>query len=96
MDLQEKLAAVQKKLDKQFPGYSDAINGMTNSELKEQVVQMNKNIEEIDLAKGADEKLEEAQALVAELKAPYEEASKKAKMKLQFMNLLLKSKTDVA
>lgn len=95
MKLQEKLVEVQKKLDKQFPGYSDAVNGMTNTELKEQVVSMNKSIEEIALAKDADEKLEDAEALVSELKAPYDEATKKAKMKLQFMNLLLKSKTDV-
>jgi len=95
MDLQEKLVEVQEKLDKAFPGYSDAVNGMTLTELKDQVVSMNKNIEEISLAQEADSKLEDAEALVKELKAPYTEATKKAKLKLQFMNLLLKSKTDV-
>lgn len=96
MDLQEKLVEVQKKLDKKFPGYSDAINGMTNEELKQQILSMNKNVEDILLAKDDDKKLKDAEALVAELKAPYEDASKAARIKLQFMNLLLKSKTDIA
>ena len=95
MTLQEKLTVVQKKLDKEFPGYSDAVNGMTMTELRDSVLSMNKNIEEIQLAKGSDEALQDASALKKELEAPYNEASKKAAQKLQFMNLLLKSKTDV-
>lgn len=95
MNLQEKLATVQKKLDNDFPGYSDAVNGMTLSELRDSVLSMSKNVEEIKLAKEADQALQDASALAKELAAPYNEAAKKAAQKLQFMNLLLKSKTDV-
>lgn len=95
MNLQEKLAAVQKKLDQEFPGYSDAINGMTLTELRDSVLSMSKNVEEIKLAKEGDKALKDASALAKELAAPYNEAARKSAQKLQFMNLLLKSKTDV-
>ena len=94
MKLEEKVAEIQKKLDKEYPGYSDAVNGMTLSELKEALTVMSKNIEEIKLAREGDNKLEDAKALVTELEAPYKEALKKSEIRLKFMSLLLKLKTD--
>lgn len=95
MSLESKMAKIQKKLDDEYPGYSDAVNGMTISELKESMISMNKGIEDIHLAKEKDKELEDLQAQVSGLLAPYSDNLKKAKMKLQFMSLLLKSKTDV-
>jgi hypothetical protein len=95
MSLESKIAKIQKKLDDEYPGYSEAVNGMPITDLKESIITMSRGVDEIHLAKEKDKELEDLQSQVKELAAPYSDALKKAQLKLKYMNLLLKSKTDV-
>lgn len=83
---------ILKTVRKNFPGYEDVINAMSERELKEAMVQLNKGIDDIAEAKSKDKELINVSELKSELEAPYNEMSKKAETKLTFLSIVYKDK----
>lgn len=82
-----------KKIIAKLPvGYVDEAAGYSPSKLKDEVLQAETNIKQIESDRTLDEKLAGAKELVKDLSAPYRDAIKAQRAKIAYVLLLLEEK----
>jgi hypothetical protein len=90
--LEKDLSALKKKVQKEHPVFTDSVDGLPLKELKESVLIYSKYQHETDMALKNDEQIERVAQSLNELKAPYRDALKALKMKIQYLHLLMQDK----
>ena len=88
----EKELAIRKKAQKQFPQFTDVVDGMNMSGLENKLMSHANYREETELAKTKDEDLKKAKDVVAELSAPYNETINALKIKMAYLHILIEEK----
>jgi hypothetical protein len=81
-----------KLLKKLSPEFVDAINGMSDDEIKARILTCEGNLYEIAAAKQNDEKLNAAKEIVKDLSKPYAESKASENAKIQFAIFTLESR----
>lgn len=81
-----------KYLRRLSPEFVDAINGLSDEEIKSRILVCEGNLYEIASAKENDEKLNGAKEIVKDLSAPYSESKASENAKIQFCIFTLESR----
>jgi len=81
-----------KYLRRLSPEFIDAINGMSDQEVKNRILTCEGNLYEIAAAKENDEKLNGAKEIVKDLSKPYAESKASENAKIQFCIFTLESR----
>lgn len=81
-----------KFLKKLSPEFVDAVNAMSEEEIKARVLTCEGNLYEITAAKANDEKLNAAKELAKDLSKPYAESKASENAKIQFCIFTLESR----
>lgn len=81
-----------KLLKKLSPEFVDAVNGLSDEEIKARILTCEGNLYEIASAKEKDEKLNAAKEIVKDLSAPYAESKASESAKIQFCIFTLESR----
>jgi hypothetical protein len=81
-----------KLLKKLSPEFVDAINAMSDDEIKARILTCEGNLYEIAAAKENDEKLNAAKEIVKDLSKPYSESKASENAKIQFAIFTLESR----
>lgn len=84
---------LKKQVQKKFPVFTDAVDGLSAKDLEGQLLHYSKHREETLIAQKEDKQLEDAKELVKELNAPYSEAVADLKLKTAYLALLIKEKS---
>lgn len=84
--------SVRSKVEKQMPEFADEVAGLSVEQLNSRLAELAKASEAVRQAKEADEGLEEAQANVSLLAAPYREAKSAIGLKTTFIVGLIQEK----
>jgi hypothetical protein len=88
-DLDDKLKALQKKLDENF---ISEVKSSTPERLKEQIVALSKLAEDVDHAKENDSTLNTLKSQVSDLTGGYRDAKKVHTSRLQYILLILQDR----
>jgi hypothetical protein len=83
---------LKEKVQKKFPTFADAVDGLGSQDLEKQLLHYSKSREEVLCAQREDKQLEDAKEQVKELNAPYSESLGDLKIKTAYLALLLKEK----
>lgn len=83
---------LKEKVQKKFPTFTDATDGLPVGDLEKQLLHYSKNREDVLMAQKDDESLKRAKEEVSELNAPYSEALGDLKLKTAYIALLIKEK----
>jgi hypothetical protein len=82
-----------KRHEKWLPsGFQEAVESMDIEEIKSKIYECQAHSYEIDKAKDADEKLQQAKELVKELSAPYSDAQKTETAKAKYCFFVLEGR----
>jgi len=81
-----------KLLKKLSPEFVDAVNGLSDEEIKARILTCEGNLYEIASAKENDEKLNGAKEIVKDLGKPYSESKASENAKIQFCIFTLESR----
>jgi hypothetical protein len=92
MEDQSKELAIKKKAQKDYPDFTDSVDGLGLEDLKKNMVIYSQYREDSELAKQKDEGLKEAKDNVKFLSGPYNDTIKALKTKLAYLNLLAREK----
>lgn len=74
--------------------FTSEVDGLSVEQLRDRIVGMQKQLEESEAHKAANEILKEARCVVNELAAPYREVKKAVSLKTKYIIELLKEKGD--
>ena len=83
----------KEKVQKKFPTFTDAVDGLSAQDLEKQLLNYAKHREEVLMAQKEDKALEDAKEQVKELNASYTEALTDLKLKTAYLALLIKEKS---
>ena len=84
--------SLEEKIQETLPEFYDSAIAMDTEEIKRQIARDAIGRVENQIAKEADEALEQAQAQASFLASPYNDAEKMLKLKAQFLKKLLDEK----
>jgi DNA-binding ferritin-like protein len=84
--------SIQEKVEKDFPEFAEESRTLSVDQLNNKLATLAKGLEESETAKENDTDLENAQALVAELSAPYKDVKKAIRFKTKYIISLLGDK----
>jgi hypothetical protein len=87
-------AMLKKKVQKDNPTFTDSVDGLTVTDLEKNMLMYAKHKEDTEMALKEDEEIQDIQEQLKELKAPYGDAMKSLKMKMAYINILIREKTD--
>lgn len=93
MEDKSKEIAIKTKCEKDYPEFTDALNGLDLETLKKNLSKYAEYREETLLAKDKDADLREAKDKAKFLAAPYNDALKAIKLKLAYLHVLIKEKS---
>lgn len=80
----------KKKVGKKYPTFVESLDGLSVQDLEKNMLIYSKHKENTELAQKLDLELQEAKDRVTELKGPYTDALSALKLKLAFINILIK------
>ena len=80
----------KKKIVKKFPTFVESLQGLPVQDLEKTMLSYSKHKEDTELAQKLDRELKEAKDVVTELAGPYRDALGALKLKLAFINILIK------
>jgi hypothetical protein len=80
------------KIQKQMPEFFDEVASLDSDALEHRVVQLAKDLGDVEKAKEGDEALEQARETAKELNAPYNESRKAIRLKTSYLIQLLEEK----
>lgn len=80
----------KEKMAKKFPSFVESIQGLDIADLEKHMLIYSKHREDTELAKKLDQELQEAKDKAASLAAPYSDAIKVLKMKMAYLNILIR------
>lgn len=83
---------VQEKVQGEYPEFVESVMGLTVEALEKRLSDYAKHRDEVEESKKADEDLETAKAVVAEMAAPYNDALKAINLKSKYIVALVKEK----
>ena len=81
-----------KKAQKDYPTFTDSVDGLQVADLEKHLLRNAKYREETVLAKSKDEEIEQLKKQIKELSAPYNDALKALKVKLAYLNVIIQDK----
>lgn len=84
-----KVEKLKRKVEKDFPEFSNAMSGLCEEELKTNLQIYAKHCEDTKLAKSQDTELNNAKEVVKELAGPYNDTLRALNLKLAYINLKL-------
>jgi hypothetical protein len=79
----------KSKIEKEMPEFVAEVSGLCLGDLETRLVALSKGVMEVERTKEADEAYAAAKANASELGAPYREAKKALKMKMEYIFGLL-------
>lgn len=94
MEDQSKELAIKKKVQKKFPDFTDAADGMALEDIKKNLSLYANYREQTELAKKKDQELEMAKERVKFLAGPYNDTVAALKLKLSYLHVLLAEKGE--
>jgi hypothetical protein len=80
----------KKKVAKKFQSFVEALDGLSVQDLEKNMLIYSKHKEDTELAQKRDKELQEYKDKVSDLSAPYRDALSALKMKLAFINIIIK------
>lgn len=83
---------VQEKVQAEYPEFVESVLGLSVEQLEKRLSDYAKNRDEVEESKKADEELETAKAVCAEMAAPYNDALKAINLKSKYIVALVKEK----
>ncbi len=86
------MKSVQQEIKESNPEFHDEIVGLSKEDLDSRIVQLVKDLEEVDNAKEQDEGLQALRQQAKEAGAPYRDAKKAIKVKIKFILETLESR----
>lgn len=86
--------AIKKKVEKEYEMFAELANAMGLEEIDKNILMYAKHREDTEMAKKIDTDLNNAKESVKELSAPYNEALSVLKLKLSYLNIILKERRD--
>jgi len=86
---------IKQKVEKDFSSFSDVVNNMGKEELEKELFRLANYREEVQLAKGEDEGLKNAQEEVRAMAGPYNDTLKALKLKSTFIHIILKERGHI-
>jgi len=87
-------AMLKKKVQKDNPTFTDSVDGLTVADLEKNMLMYAKHKEDTEMALKEDDEIRDTQEKLKELKGPYNDATKALKMKMAYINILIREKTD--
>lgn len=87
-------AMLKKKVQKDNPSFTDSVDGLTVTDLEKNLLMYAKHKEDTEMALKEDEEIKDTQEKLKELKGPYSDALKALKLKMAYLNILIREKTD--
>lgn len=85
---------LKMKVQKKYPDFTDSVDGLSLEDLKKNMLLYATYREESSTAKAGDIELSNAQELVKELSAPYNETLSALKDKISYLHSLIVEKKD--
>lgn len=83
---------LRKKIQKEYPEFLDAVNGMSVQQLEGRLTTMAKHRVKTKQAKKEDPKLKEVSVIKSELESPYNDTLKALDIQSEYVALLIKEK----
>ena len=87
------IVKLEKEIAKFNESFTSEVRSMTETQAKDVLARESLRAQEISQAKSDDDQLTEAKMTVKEMSAPYNEALKKQKQKIEFIVKILEEKT---
>lgn len=87
------ITKLEKEIAKHNESFAGEVRGMTETQLKDTLARISLRAQEIIQAKQDCDELTEAKQTVKEISAPFNEALKKEKQKIEFLVRILEEKT---
>jgi len=84
--------AVKTRAQKDYPDFTDSVDGANLETLEQNLLRYAKYREETEMGKKKDEDLEKARNVVTELQAPYNDTLKALKVKLAYLGILIEER----
>lgn len=87
------ITKLEKEIAKHNEQFCCEVRAMTETQIKDTLARESLRAQEISQVKSDCEELQEAKATVKEISAPFNEAAKKQKQKIEFLVKILEEKT---
>lgn len=87
---------VIKKVEKEFPDFVDMLKGADTESLKNNLNIYATHREEVELDRSENPKLNQLKEELKELNKPYNDALNVLKLKLAYLNILIKEKAEAS
>jgi FtsZ-binding cell division protein ZapB len=84
--------AIKNRAQKDFPEFTDSVDGLSVGDLESYMLIMAKYRDEVDLSKQKDEELARLKEQIKDIQAPYNDALKALKTKMAYLGVLIQEK----